>query len=128
MDRFGCAHCWPETPDAAMTAILALPIQVRLVDESHFIVLLRECPVCSQQFLSVFSELVDWMGGDDSQFRTFLPVTKAEVEEMMRLGGLLAEKYLYGVGMDRKSLWYEHPKGEPSRVDWGRGIRFIAHD
>lgn len=41
MERFGCTVCWPEDPGKAFENMRSMHINARLVDESHFTVLLR---------------------------------------------------------------------------------------
>src|SRR5690554_2246946 len=56
--------------DDAGKAYAALPrgeVLARLAHDDHFRVALRRCNACGQRFLSVFTELIDWNDGDDSQ-------------------------------------------------------------
>ncbi|MBM4090244.1 MAG: hypothetical protein FJ276_12605, partial [Planctomycetes bacterium] len=63
-ERFGCQHCWPAKAEAAWDARRGLNKQADLIDESHFHVMILACPRCSQRFVSIFTEMVDWADGD----------------------------------------------------------------
>ena len=75
--RYGCPKCLPDSPDEAWEAGLNLQRRHALIDDSHFHVLIASCPSCGQPFLWVFSELIDWQSGDDSQGWTLMPLTWA---------------------------------------------------
>jgi hypothetical protein len=99
-----------------------------LIDESHFIVAILACPRCGQQYVSVFTELIDWADGNDPQYWTLLPITWAEAESLMRQGASLSEMSLNALGRERRSLRRDHPKAGPPRVFWGSGINVGPHD
>jgi hypothetical protein len=71
---FGCANCWPADADLAATGIRNTKPRVRLADESHFMLARRACDTCAQRFLFCFTESIDWAGGDDAQYVTYLPL------------------------------------------------------
>ena len=49
-------------------------------DESHFWRYLLRCRECGQQYFFEFYEQIDWEGGDDPQYSTYVPVeTDAEI-------------------------------------------------
>ena len=64
----GCKRCWPSSADAAWKARDGLKLSAELIDESHFHVMILACPQCGQQFISVFTEMIDWINGDDAQY------------------------------------------------------------
>ena len=128
MNQFGCHACWPDTLDAADAARRKLSNRALLIDESHFIVAIRICPKCAQNFLSVFAEMIDWEGGEDPQHWTLLPITESEAQELIRQGNSLPEQALYTLGEDRRSLQHDHPKNEPPQTRWGAGIPRVPHD
>lgn len=64
-EDFGCKRCWPPSAGAAWKARGALTHVAELIDESHFHVMILACPRCTQRFVSVFTETVDWADGDD---------------------------------------------------------------
>ncbi|MGE5838866.1 MAG: hypothetical protein ACM34H_02955, partial [Deltaproteobacteria bacterium] len=75
IEAFGCESCWPASPESAWKARLSQSIDARLIDESHFAVMISSCPKCRQRFVTVFTEMVDWADGEDPQFTTVIPVT-----------------------------------------------------
>ena len=119
-----------ETPsaDAAQEARRTLTREAVLLEESHFNAMIRACPGCSQRFVSVFTETIDWEDGDDPQYGTLLPVTTAEAVALVQQGSDLTEATLNALGSGRKCLRYDHPKGEEPRSFWGMGISVRHHD
>lgn len=83
---FGCVACCAE--DAAVAqAHHRSPDGVRpermIRDDSHFIVSVQRCGLCSQAFVSVFTEYIDWVASQDAQYRTVLPITDAEADDLV---------------------------------------------
>ncbi len=83
-EDFGCGRCCPPSADAAWEARRSLTHVVKLIDDLHFHVMILACPGCNQRFLSVFTEMVDWAEGDDSQYWTLLPITGAEAADLVQ--------------------------------------------
>src|SRR5579862_2189069 len=106
-DEFGCLCCWPPSAEAAERARLTLTTQVELIDESHFHVTIRACPRCSQRFVSIFTETIDWADGDDPQYISMLPITPDEAAGLIRQNGDLTETMLNALGPHRRSLHYD---------------------
>ena len=125
---FGCEHCWPVTPDAAWEARQALVRAADLIDESHFHVMILACRSCTQRFVSVFTETIDWADGDDPQNWTLLPITASEATELVRQPGLTTETQLHALGPKRRCLQHDHPKATVPRSFWGTGISVRWHD
>ena len=125
---FGCENCWPPSPEDSDAAYRALTREADLIDESHFHVMIRACSRCSQRFLSIFTEMIDWADGDDPQYWTLLPITEVEAADLIRQGNSLAEQTLNSLGSGRRSLHHDHPKGKPPRTYWGTGIWVGPHD
>ncbi|MFN7923689.1 MAG: hypothetical protein U0Q16_26540 [Bryobacteraceae bacterium] len=123
--RFGCDRCWPADAAAAWEARRGLSTVAELVDESHLHVMLLRCDACGQRFLSVFTEIVDWADGEDSQYWKLLPLTAAEAEALQRESLNLAR--LEAVGSDRRCLRRDWPKGEEARAWWGSGLVIGPH-
>ena len=121
---FGCAACWMHDALSTRNALSNLPIETYLVDESHFIVSIRRCKKCSQLFLSVFTEVVDFLDGDDPQYRIILPITAQEARALRRGGENLSLAQLGTLAPNRRSLHYNHPKGEEEITYWGTGVKF----
>lgn len=127
MSKPGCEKCWSTDPSAAWDKVTHTAIQTHLIDESHFIVSVRCCGSCSQHFLQVTTETIDWQDGEDPIYRTVIPISQAEK------ANLLAEKPLSEgavatVGVGRSALRYDWPKGAEPSVYWGTGMRLLAHD
>jgi hypothetical protein len=127
-ENFGCEHCWPPAADAAWEARSALGVASELIDESHFHVMILTCPRCSQRFLSVFTETIDWEDGEDPQYWTLLPVTDAEAAGVLWQRESLTESMFETLGPSRRCLRRAHPKGAGPTVFWGKGISVGLHD
>jgi hypothetical protein len=113
----GCAICFPAEP----VAVPALDVVRSLVEESHFIVAVKQCRSCGQRFVSVFCERIDWMRGEDPQTRVLVPVTGAEAEAV-DLSGLAALA-------DRTYLVSHWPSGGAQSVGYARGGPIVfPHD
>lgn len=125
---FGCADCWPASAEDAWSARSGLRTTAELIDESHFHVTLRTCPRCSQEFVSIFTETIDWVGGDDPQYWTLKPITSGEAADLTRQGENLTEAALDALGSGRRCLQHDHPKGEEARTYWITDIRVGRHD
>ncbi|AET95573.1 hypothetical protein BYI23_F000220 (plasmid) [Burkholderia sp. YI23] len=124
----GCAHCWPASPDAAWEARRDLRELAMWVDETHFNVRGLQCVHCARRFISVFTETIDWINGDDAQSWTTVPVT---AEEFMRVQAALAssiEAALRVVPAERRSLRRDHPSGQACQIGWTSGIDVRCHD
>lgn len=128
-DGYGCERCWPREPAAAWKARQSLAKSAELVDESHYRVIILSCPHCRQAFLSVFTETMDWSGGEDSMYWTVVPVSTGEVAALRDLTGALRDADLEAIARDRRSLLRDFPKdaSEPT-VCWGAGLRIGPHD
>ena len=78
LNQIGCDKCWSTEASDAWGAVTSIPIETHLIDESHYIVSIRGCPSCSQRYLQVTTETVDWEDGEDPIYRTIIPVNNAE--------------------------------------------------
>ncbi len=124
-DKFGCEQCWPKSANAAWEGIQKIDRGDDLIDESHCHVMIRVCRDCSQHFLWVFTEKVDWVDGEDPQHWAILPITDAEVKEQSySLPGNEANAFQ----PDRRSLQKDFPKGDDARIFWSTGIFIGDHD
>lgn len=127
-EQFGCLDCWPAGADAAWEARRALRVVTGLVDESHVRVTILKCPRCGQEFLSIFTELIDWKNGDDSQDWTRLPLTEPEAAELSNQRESLTELILRTLGPGRRCLRRVYPSGGGQTLFWGTGIFIGMHD
>lgn len=106
-ERFGCATCCPAEPESAWEARDRLKRAAELIDDSHFHVMILKCPACWQEFVSVFAEMIDYVDGEDPQYWSLLPITKAESAS---LRARVSEAMLNSLGPDRRCLQRDHPK------------------
>jgi hypothetical protein len=84
-------------------------------DDSHFIRRLLRCKECGHLYFYEFYEEIDWQGGDDGQYWTWIPVDDEESGE--RLKGLsIIQILMY------PSIRYDFPKGSntPRGPAWYR--------
>jgi hypothetical protein len=127
LETFGCDACWPVSADAAWSARANLA-KFDLIDESHYHVMVMSCGQCSQSFLSVFTELIDWQKGEDPQEWTSIPITAAELA-LLTAQGEVSESLINSIGQGRRSLRHSFPKGAsaPSTC-WSCGIWVGLHD
>ena len=127
-EAFGCKVCWPTDLEAAYLANRRLNCVADLIDESHFRVAIRVCEKCGQKFLSVFTETIDWLDGEDPQCLTLFPIEEREATELISRGNSITEEAINALGRRRKYLKHDHPKGEPSRTSWGSAFFVGPHD
>ena len=127
-ETFGCRSCWPPSADAAWDSRRALTCEADLIDESHFHVMILACPDCSQRFVSVFTETIDWADGDDPQYWTVLPICDSEAADLAKRRGSLTEPDLHALAPRRRCLRRDHPKGEEPCCFWDAGISVRWHD
>jgi hypothetical protein len=125
---FGCEQCWPSTADAAWEARKGLTHVAELIDESHLHVMILACPSCAQRFISIFTEMIDWIDGDDPQYWQLLPITEAEAADLIRRRDSLTETAFNALGQGRRSLQRDFPKATEPRLFWGIGIFVGPHD
>jgi hypothetical protein len=125
---FGCAHCAPADAEAAAQAARTLDLAHRLIDDSHYIVSLLQCRHCGQGYLSVFTEIIDWIGGEDPQYRTLLPITQEEARMLASRGAEITEHELNRLGPQRRSLCVDFPRDGNKRAFWHRGLFVGPHD
>lgn len=128
-DERGCERCWPHEAEAAWEARPVLATVAELVHESHYSVKILSCPSCGQNFLSVFTEWVDWAGGEDPMYWTVVPVDTGEVAALTDPKGALGETELEAMARGRPCLLVDYPKGvsKPTAA-WGIGLRIGPHD
>jgi hypothetical protein len=119
---FGCEQCYGEDASAVMEwCIKNLETVRRVVTDSHFGVSVRVCPGCEQRFVAIFTEFVDWAGGDDAQYFDIVPVTPVEVAWIEQAGRSLTTE-LGRLGHGRKHVASDWPTGGSKRVYWKHGV------
>jgi hypothetical protein len=118
--QFGCERCYGTDAETSWKYFRSgCEHDGNLVEDSHFIVGLRRCRACSQRFVNVFTEFIDWHGGEDPQYVTIMPLTDAEADAL--LDGSLDVHDVGGLGRDRRHLKSDWPSGAPARRHWSRG-------
>ena len=128
-DRFGCPDCFRAMPEVAAAARLAFVELARLIDESHFIVRILACPTCGQRCISIFTEMIDWSGGDDAQYWSLLPLCEEETAVFMAQGESVDIGMIESLGRDRRYLQINYPTGGSKTVAWRSGGLYIGpHD
>jgi hypothetical protein len=120
---FGCTACYGEDPAEALRHRRhGVKRDVVLVDDPHFIVAIGHCGECSQSYLSIFTEFVDWQGGDDAQYTTIVPLTGEETAALVGRGGDLDLRALGALGEGRRYLMSDWPTGaSEQRTRWANG-------
>jgi hypothetical protein len=99
----------------------------RCIDESHLGVSLVHCQACGAQALRIFTELIDWSGGDDSQAVLIVPLSgdPGPLADESALAALLADL------PPGPHLARVHPRGQvdPPRWEWHQGrAAILPHD
>lgn len=129
-ERFGCAICFPPgDPQAAHQQSRHLNELARLVDDSHLLVAIRECPHCGQRFVFTFTELIDWIDGDDPQRCSLLPITRDEADRLTALGEQTGQDAVESLSTGRPVLVMDFPKSGEQTFGYVAGARVVGpHD
>ena len=115
---FGCDKCCND--DAFTSWKHGRNLTATLVDDPHFSLTITKCPDCNQKFLKVFTEIVDWVDGDDSQYWDLLPLSDDEAAEIERAGKDVSHEYIMEISEDRR-----HLKRDSHGIRWCSGGLFI---
>jgi len=118
-EPLGCARCTGSDAAAAWAAMRTENLGV-LVDESHFGVQLLACS-CGQRFAVVFTERIDWQGGEDDQTWLALPVSPGEAAELTASGEAEVPALLGRLGQGRRFMVRSFPTGGEIGVWWRQG-------
>lgn len=123
MTAFGCDRCYGDDADAVARYFSSggLETDHMVVDDSHFIVSQRRCTACDQTFVSIFTEFVDWSGGDDAQYQDIVPVTPEEADAVLAHGDPADTRFLGSLGAGRRRLAWDWPTGGRQRFGWRSG-------
>ena len=117
-ESFGCLECWPPTVEDAWNARDQLESEL-IVDDPHFRVSIFKCSACTQQFISIFTEEIDWVNGNDPMYWTIMPLTPDEATEICRRKEEISEKKLISMLPARRSLRREYPEdADKARLFW----------
>lgn len=120
-DAFGCECCCGATAEALWGNLRNFARPHILIDQSHLIVSIRVCPACGQRWLQVFTELMDFEKGDDSQAWCVAPITAEESDSLVRQGENLALPDAVALSEGRRYLRVVHPRGQERSVSWATG-------
>ena len=119
--------CIGEDADAAAQALRTAAVIESFVHESHFSVSLRRCGACGRVFLRIFTELIDWQGGNDSQAWISTPLNGNEAEAL-RSGGDW-EGFISRMRPDHRYLAQVYPRSGDGGASWRQGkITILPHD
>jgi hypothetical protein len=119
---FGCAACYGENAEAVLAYCLGNLKQThRLIDRNHFGVSLRACQACGQDFVTIFTEFVDWSGGEDAQYFDVVPVSPADAAFLAAKGDGVGLGELGALGAGRRHVASDWPTGAPKRISWKHG-------
>ncbi len=77
-------HLWQMENLTAKDLHGCFAIVEQFVDDVHDIRSLLRCKQCGQLYFYEFHEWIDWTGGNDSQYRTYIPVeSRNEIEALL---------------------------------------------
>ena len=127
MNEYGCEKCWSSEAPEAFVSVTSIPIVDYLIDESHYIVSIRTCPSCSQHYLQVTTETVDWKDGEDPIYHTIIAIGGAERDSLTG-SKPLNTNVIESVGIGRRSLKHDWPKDQEPCTYWGTGVHVGVHD
>lgn len=116
---FGCARCCGDDAAGAWQAMHARR-GANLVQESHFGLHLTAC-TCGQPFVVVFTERVDWKGGEDQQDWLCLPVNAGEVATLTQTPADALPGVVKALGPGRRFLVRSFPTGGALSAWWRDG-------
>lgn len=127
--RFGCGACFEGEAEAAWERVSLLSSVAELVDESHFDLSILACPKCGQRYLKVFTELIDWKDGDDSQASAIVPLAEEEPSQVQAWKDSPDLKKIEAWVAGRRFLRWIHPCGGETLTSWvDGGFVFMPHD
>lgn len=82
-------HLWTDQPlrPADLGPLIRTAVYY---DDGHLIRALLECTLCGQHYYYEFREEIDWAGGNDPQYRTYIPIVNdpAAIEALNRLDSM----------------------------------------
>jgi hypothetical protein len=98
------------------------------IDESHLSVNLVRCPACGGRALRIFTELIDWSEGDDSQATLLVPLPTGDPGTLSEEAGVAALLARLPPGTHLARIY---PKGltTPPTWIWRQGrAHILPHD
>ncbi len=87
ISRDSKCHIWDKSQPLTDDLLDALEVIKSYGEEdSHLIRKLKKCKTCGQLFFYEFYEKIDWVGGNDPQYRTWIPVAdQATADSLSKL-------------------------------------------
>lgn len=123
----GCPQCFQAAPEGVWQSRRAFNLIAEVIDESHFRVLVLECPSCGQRSVSTFTEVIDWANGDDAQFWNLAPITTEESQALVAAGEQVSVAALTAMGVGRRVLVVSHPTGGERTISWRNDLDIGPH-
>jgi uncharacterized protein YbaR (Trm112 family) len=117
----GCNTCFGSDASVVWENRRRFEFIERLVDESHYVVSIIACPDCAQRFLSVFTEKVDWVNGEDPTENSIFPLSRDEAASVVAKGDALNLEGLDFLGESRRHLRSSWPSSGPRQLWWATG-------
>lgn len=127
LNQYGCEMCWGDDAGEVWGRVIRNTHHELLIDETHFIVSILTCPVCSQAYLKVMTERVDWYGGMDPSHRIVIPIESAE-KDRLTAADPLTNEMIESIGYGRRSLHQNTPTRAKPNIVWGTGVVVGFHD
>ncbi len=125
-EEFGCEECFGASAEAFWASWPKKFNQIaRLVDDPHDIIRIVSCSKCGQRYVAVTTEFIDWQDGEDSIYRSILPVTVEEAERLLAQGENVDVRLIESLGRERRHLRTSWPKGGEQSVYWTQGSLYI---
>jgi hypothetical protein len=125
----GCGTCFKNDAVAVWKERPRFPLIRRLIDEPHFIVSIVACPDCAQRFLSVFTERIDWVNGEDPTESSLFPLSEDDAARVAALGPDDDLLQLDCLRQSRRHLRTDWPNAGPKQAWWTTdSLRIGWHD
>lgn len=122
---FGCDACYGADAQAAWRHFSdGMRSDPPFVDDSHFIVRIVRCRLCAQAFVRIFTEFIDWAGGDDPQYVTIMPVS--DTEAVALANGTIPVLRAGKLGASRRHLISDWPSETERRLIWATGEFLVS--
>jgi hypothetical protein len=119
-DLKGCLACFATNVDQAWKSSQAFTQVAVLLDESHCRLRLLACPRCGQRSVSVFTEMISWIDGDDDQRWMLVPISENEARQLTDMGEAAIAALPALIGASRQHVLVEHPGGGPKTIVWSK--------
>lgn len=126
---YGESHsvsCNCVSPDAeiAYAAVTGNTEHVKQVaNQSHFWLDFTKCKSCGRHFMCVFTELINWNGGNDSMANAWVPLEEGETERVLSM--VNSEGDISRAGLrNHRSLWLD----TNNKKYWKNFFEVLPHD